>query len=145
MKLSKGHWISKISLLALSVCLFLPFYIINRQYEQSAANKALIDARFEAGNYPEKPESTLPHKMGVNPLQRIHDYRQDQAIGMFQDKTPSLPNPEIYYRRKVAVGKWVLWLYLLPLLGGLTSRSWVVTGIIFILWMLTWHLAGLRF
>jgi hypothetical protein len=145
MKLSKNHWIVDLSLIALSVCFILPIYLLNRQYAQAAGSKALFEARTDAANYPEKYDSTLPAKTHDKPSLDTHGTREKQAIGMPPDVVPHPPNPDIYYRRKVTVGNWMLWLFLLPLLGGLTARRWVASAVIVILWLLTWHLQGLKY
>jgi hypothetical protein len=145
MKLSKTHWIGNVLLVALGVSLFLPVYIINRQYEQAAASKVLIGLRSAAGNYPEKYDSALPDKTGDTSAREIPNRRDDQAIGVFENKATNVSNPEIYHRRKVVVGNWTLLLFSLPLFAGLTTRRWVASALIFILLMLTWYLRSLRY
>ena len=144
MKLSKTHWID-ISLVVLSVCLVLPVYLLNRQYAQAANRKALFEARTDKANYPEKYSNTLPDQPHNRPNQETHNPREEPTIGTFANVVSHPPDPEIYHRRKTAVGNWMLWLFLLPLLGGLTARRWVASALIVILWWLTWHLQDLKY
>jgi|GEM_PF-4153642 hypothetical protein len=150
MKLSKTRWVGDLSLVTLGVCLVLPVYIINRQYAQAqtALGNALLPAPPETRNNPENPEKYnggSPDKTKKPPSLETHDRRDEETVGTLPDATRNLPSPEIYYRRKEAVGNWMLWLFLLPLLGGLTARRWVASTLIVILWLLTWHLQGLRY
>ena len=123
MKLPKARWVADVSLVALGVCLILPVYVIDSQYAHAhaAASKAYREAQVEAGDNYEKYSRILT------------------------DKTRDLPSPETYYRRKEAVGRWTVCLFLLPLLGGLAVRRWVASTLVFILWMLSWSLQGLRY
>jgi hypothetical protein len=119
MRLPKARWVIDVLLVTFGVCLFLSVYIINGQYAHACAavSKAFQEARDESGGDPEKHGRIL------------------------SDKTRDLPSPETYYQRREAV----LWLFLVPLLGSLASRRWVVSTLIFILWMLTWSFHGLRY
>jgi hypothetical protein len=150
MKLPKTRWVGDLSLVALGVCLVLPVYIINRQYAQAQAalSNALLPVPSGASNNPENPEKYdggSPDKTKKPPSLETHDRRDEETVGTLPDATRNLSSPEIYYRRKEAVGNWMLWLFLLPLLGGLTTRRWVASTLVVIMWMLTWHLQGLRY
>lgn len=134
-----------LTLLALSGCLVLPVYLLNRQYEQAAGSKTRLEARTDPANYPEKYNSTLPDKTSDRPKPETHNRPEEHTIGTFQDVGSHSINPEIYHRRKIAVGNWMLWLFLLPLLGGLTARRRVASALIVILGLLTWHLQGLKY
>ena len=146
MKLPKPHWAWNFLLIALAVCLFLPVYVIDRQYAQAVADKALLEARSETTTrHPEKYNNTLNEKMPGRSTPEIHNQREEAAIGSLPENQPGSPNPEIYYRRKVTVGNWMLGLFLLPLSGGLMMRRWVASLLIIILFLLTWHLQSLRY
>jgi hypothetical protein len=145
MKLPKARWVGNFSLVILGVCLFLPVYIIDRQYAQATADKALLEARPEKGSYAEKYNNTLPGNAPARSSPEIHNNREEAAMGKLPNEKPISPNPEIYYHRKVAVGNWMLGLFLLPLVGGLMMRRWVASTLIIILFLLTWHLQSLRY
>jgi hypothetical protein len=76
MKFSKPHWITDLSLIALSACLVLPVYLPNRQYTQAAGSKALFEVRTGTANYPEKYDGTLPDRARDKPSLETQNPRE---------------------------------------------------------------------
>jgi CheY-like chemotaxis protein len=125
-----------------TLCLFTSS---TARYAQAAADKALREARSEVRNHPERYNNTLPDQPNDRPIAEKPNGREEVTNGTFTDKTPNAPNPEILYRRKVAVGNWTLWLFSLPLIGGLSMRRWAAATLIVIFWLFDWHLIASRY
>ena len=120
---SKTRWIVDLLLLLLAVGLFLPVYIINRQYARAhwTAGEAIREARRQEGSDPVEYSRVL------------------------REGLRDTGSPEMYYRKREQVANWTSWLFLLTLTAGLLYRRWVASALLVLFWYLSSSFHGLRY